>query len=96
MYAVLLFVRLFLIRDMVGMPVGMYMKKVIARIIPVTLPAFAIPYLLHSLMQPSVLRVLAVTGVGLLAVLMSVWVLGIDKEERMIVINRLKTILKCR
>ena len=98
-YAILLFVRLYLMRGMIGMPVGMYVRDVLLRIIPITMFSFMIPYVLVIFMEPSLLRLLLTLISSIIVECVAVWFIGLDKDEKIFVRNKSITIInkfKCR
>ena len=96
-YAVLLFVRLILIRNMIGMKVSVYMRRVIARIIPVTAISFLLPMAVMMVMEPGLPRLLITLVVSVLSIAAAIWTMGLEPFERdfvkdkiVLLINRLK------
>ena len=84
---------------MIGMPVGMYVRNVLLRIIPITIFSFMIPYVLVIFMEPSLLRLILTLISSIIVECVAVWFIGLDKDEKIFVRNKSITIInkfKCR
>ena len=87
-YGILLFVRLWLMKDMIGMPVSMYVKSVILRIMPVTLIAFGMTWGVTELMEPGIWRLLITSAAGVSFVASAIWLTGLERSEKEFIIEK--------
>lgn len=81
-YLVLDFVRLWIMKGLLNFPVMMFITDVFGRIIPTTVLATPIPYLIHISMEPGILRFIVVSFVCVVSAVISSLVVGVSKEER--------------
>ncbi len=81
-YAILLFVRLWLLKDMVKLPVMMYVREVLYRVIPVMTIAFAVPSLLRFTMAEGLVRLVVVCAVSVVVTAITEYYLGLRVQER--------------
>lgn len=97
-YLVILFVRLFIMTELLDFPITLFVKKVLYRIISVTLISIIIPYLCFRTMEMGWPRFFATLVVSFVSVAFSIYVLGLSQGERLklvaIVKRRLKNIRK--
>lgn len=93
-YLLLLFVRLYLMREMIKMPMMLYIKKVIYRIIPATLFILVIPYLVKLHITPSISRIFIIGGVSIIVSIISIYLMGLSNSEQNFVRNKLIAITK--
>ena len=93
-YAILIFVKLYIIKGLIDFPVEMFYKETLLRILPVTLITFMIASIPSDMMDESIMR-LFITGTISISVLAgSVYYLGLEKSERFLVHNKLLSIRK--
>jgi len=83
-------VRIIFAKKLARMPIGAYCKDVILNIIIVTAISFIIPYLLHHYLSTSLGSFLAVEFVSVLSVAITVYCIGMSKNERGTIINIVK------
>lgn len=93
-YLLLLFVRLYLMQEMIKMPMTLYIKKVIYRIIPATLFILAIPYFVTLHITPSISRIFIIGGVSIFVSIISIYLMGLSNSEQNFVKNKLIAIIK--
>lgn len=93
-YIVIIFVKLYVIKGLLGFPVQMYYQEVFVRIILVTIVAFIIPSILYLLMDSSVFRLVVISGLNVLSTLLCIFLLGLEHSERTIVINKVQLLIK--
>ena len=86
--------RIFIIHAQTGMSRMLYVKKVLLNICLVVVISSVAPTVLHSVMCPGIIRFLVVGLTCILSIGLTVFLLGINKEERVIFVNYLKN--KCR
>lgn len=85
----LLGVRLFLIRKMIGYSIRMYAKDVIWSITKVCLLALPLPIYLSISLENTFINVVTVSVASVLSVAITVYTIGLQKEEREILKNKL-------
>lgn len=88
------FVKLYVIKGLLGFPVQMYYQEVFVRIILVTIVAFIIPSILYLLMDSSVFRLVVISGLNVLSTLLCIFLFGLEHSERTIVINKVQLLIK--
>lgn len=93
-YAILLFVRLYLLHDMVGLSMMKYVREVLFKIFPVIVLAFIIPGVICYLQPPSVLRLIEVCITSGICTMMLIYAFGLDKDEKTFVISKMKFFIK--
>lgn len=86
-YFVLMFLRLYLVKDLVYMSGMEFIKAVYLRVLLVSLVAVPIPLILALLLEDSFLRLIIVTIVCVLCSGFSIYILGLDKHERIMIRN---------
>lgn len=91
--ATVLVVRMFLLDNMVGLKVRIYVKEVFLPIITTTLFAIVVPILLVLFMEPTFLRLVIMIVASLISVAISTLYIGMTNNERFSVLGSLKKIL---
>lgn len=81
-YYVLVFVRLFIAKRLLGIPVVMYIKEVVLRTLVVSLFSFALPLLVLYEMPQGFGRLCLICFVSLLSTFIFIYLLGLGKSER--------------
>lgn len=89
-YLILIFIRIFLARQIIGLDAGYFIRKIILTITAVTLAASVVPFLVHTLMEMSFLRLVVVTAVSILYTAAVIYVIGLDKNEKNFIILKSK------
>ena len=84
-YAILIFVRLWLMRGMVKLSTMMYVREVLYKVVPVMCLAFVLPVFIHSLMKPDVLRLVCVCLVSLPVTAALSYYLGMTANEKVFI-----------
>ena len=84
-YYGLIYVRLYLVHNITGIPWKPYIKEVIFRTHFVSAVSFVVPYLVMQALTPSVLRLLMTCAVSVLSSCACSFYLGMTKNERIIV-----------
>ena len=91
-----LFVRLWYLRRLYCFPIKRFMSEVIARILPITLIA-SLLYWMPISVDSMFLKVIIVTGVCCVVNLVLVITIGLNKNERSLIANKLQSIYaKCK
>jgi len=77
-----LFMRAFMLRSMVGMSVRAYFTDVILIAFSVSVISLVLPVIIYINLEENLIRLLIVTVVSLLSTGISIWFLGLSKNER--------------
>ncbi len=89
-YLVLVFLKLYIIKGLIGFPVADFYKNVFGRIVPVSILSFMLPALVYFNMDESLLRtfiVIVVSGVSTAGIIYGI---GMTKTERMKITQMVK------
>ena len=81
-YFIIIFVRLYVMKDLLHFPPILFIKKVLLPIIPVSIAAVFIPCILTCMMNASFLRFIVVFIVSVLATSASVYFIGLTSNEK--------------
>lgn len=92
-YTILLFVRLYLLKDMVKLPVMMYVREVLYKLVPVIVVGFAIPGILISTMDAGWLRLILVCLLSVLVTAASEYFIGLSNKEKDFVAEKIKLVI---
>ena len=90
-YFVLIFVRLYLVKDLINLKPSLYLKNVLLRVFEVSLVACVLPLLIVLLQPQSMLRLFETLIVSSLSVLTTIYFIGMEKNEREFVVEKIKT-----
>ena len=88
-YTILLGVRLHLLKDMVKLPVMMYVRDVLYRVIPVMGISFIFPLIIHFSMQEGWKRLVLLCVVSTIVTAVVEFQIGLTKNEREFIIDRI-------
>lgn len=89
-YLFLNFVRLYMIKDLIGLSGKDYIKKVFFRIALVTVSSIVLPFILYYKMEPSTLRFILIWIIGFIVIIISVYLIGLSKFEKEYLISWIK------
>ena len=92
-YTILLFVRLYLLEDMVKFPVMMYIREVLYKLAPVIVVGFAIPGILILTMDAGWLRLILVCLLSVLVTAASEYFIGLSNKEKDFVAEKIKLVI---
>ena len=81
-YTILLFVRLYLLREMVKLPIMMYVREVLFKVLPVMAICFAVPSLLLINIGEGVIRLVTIVALSTLVTSIAIYNLGLNGGER--------------
>lgn len=81
-YWFLNFVRLYLVNQSTKIPIKAYLVDVIIKCHIVFLVSYIMPFLIHTLLSDSFVRLICVTLFSILSTIVAVYFIGINKEER--------------
>ena len=85
-----LFLRLLLLRKMIGLSMQDFIMKVLTSVF-VSIITFSVPYFLTFQLEESFVRLLAISIVSLTTSTLSIYFLGISKEERQFLIHQIQS-----
>lgn len=88
-YTMLLFVRLYLLREIVKIPIGMFFRDVLVKVLPVMAVGFIVPAIVSFSMDAGWLRLVLVCVVSTLTVAIAEYQLGLSVGERKFVLEKL-------
>lgn len=92
-YFIVLFVRIYLVKDLIDLPWKKFLTDVYLRVFVVSIVAAILPFLICRFQPESVWRLLEVLVVSTLSVCATVYAIGLNKEERGIVLDYVKRFL---
>lgn len=92
-YTILLFVRLYLLKDMVKLPVMMYIREVLYKLAPIIVVGFAIPGILIFTMDAGWLRLILVCLLSVLVTAASEYFIGLSNKEKNFVAEKIKLVI---
>ena len=78
---------------MIKMPWTMYVKEVLLRALYVFIPAFIPPLMIYLLMPSSIVRFILLCVVSLIASCMSIYWLGLQAQEKVVIMGVVKKYL---
>lgn len=88
-----LFFELPLLQGMVGLPVRMYLKDVIYRVIPVSIISFLTPYFIYLLMNESIARFFILGTTSVIVTSISIYYLGMLPNERSYILSKVSRLI---
>lgn len=88
-----LIVRMFLLKSMVGLKVSMYIKNVFIPIITTTIIAIIPPIILYKYLDENILRLILIVTISIISTSVSVLYGGMTKNERNLVLSKIKNIV---
>ena len=88
-YTVLLGVRLYLLKDMVKLPVMMYVREVLYRVLPVMIICFIIPMMIRYSMQEGWMRLILLSLVSTIVTAVVEYSIGLTKNERKFIVGKI-------
>lgn len=92
-YTILLFVRLYLLKDMVKLPVMMYIREVLYKLAPIIVVGFSIPGILILTMDAGWLRLILVCLLSVLVTAASEYFIGLSNKEKNFVSEKIKLVI---
>lgn len=82
--------RLFLLRSMIDMPIGRYIKEVLCRVAVVALTSFAISFAVCNIMSQSFIRLFIVALTSFVVTTSLILLVGLDDTERSVILKTIK------
>lgn len=89
-YFVLIFVRIYLVKDLIRMSWQKYVKGVFGRCVLVTVFAIVIPLIITQYQESSIPRLIEILVVGELLTVLSIFYLGLETEERLFIVSQIR------
>ena len=89
-YSILNGIRLLFMRKLLGFEISVFVRKVIFPVSAVSIVSSVIPFLIHINMDQSIIRLMTITGISFLSISASIYILGLDTNERKIFQSKLK------
>ena len=93
-YFAMIFVRLYMVKDLINMSAMLYIKEVFVKIVAVATCALLIPLYFYLSQDDSIYRFLRIMFSSVITSLLCIYALGMNKGERFIIINVLKNKLR--
>lgn len=88
-YAILIFIKLYIIKGLIDFPVVMFYKETLLRILPVTVFTFVITSFVYLTLEESIGRMLLMTLLSTFTLGISIFLLGLEQSEKQIVTNKI-------
>lgn len=85
--------RLFIISPLVSLKKGMFLQKVIIKILLVTLLSIVVPYLCYLQISNEIIRFFSVCITSIASAFSIIYFIGIENEERLLIKNKLTLLL---
>ncbi len=85
--------RLFIISPLVSLKKGIFLQKVIIKILLVTLLSIVVPYLCFLQISNEIIRFISVCITSIVSAFSIIYFIGIEKEERLLIKNKLTLLL---
>lgn len=92
-YFLLVFVRLYIAKDLLNFSIWLYLYNVVFRVIIVSIVAFILPLLVICYLEPGFLRLCISCIVGLISSLLTINILGLEKAEREMICKKIAYLL---
>jgi len=89
---VCLFLRLILLKSMVGLPLFKFISQVFLRLLYTSFCAYIIPYFLLKQMDEGLIRFLVIGLTGLITSISSLFLIGLTKTDKKLIVNTVKQI----
>jgi hypothetical protein len=90
------FARMYMLRNMIDLPLLSYVKNIYLRIMGVVLLSIVLPLLVYSNMQEGIIRLLAVGMTCVVSVALTSLFIGMTRNERTFLIDKSLRVLKIR
>ncbi len=87
-----LFVRLYMLRSMIGIKPFEFLRKVYLNVIVVTVISFVVPYFVNSWFETSLINFISVTLLSVVYTLVVIYFIGCNTEERALVLRQVEKI----
>lgn len=81
-YGLLNWIRLFFLKKLLGFPISMFARKVIYPVLYVTSLTVILPLFLYVKIEPSLIRLVLLTGVSCISATINIYLFGLDEGEK--------------
>lgn len=95
-YFLLIFVRLWLLKNLIKMKPSLFINKVLLKCLPVILIAFTVPSILLLFMDNGLLRLISVFSISIPVILVAEFFIGFTQNERTFILNKLLSSVKLK
>lgn len=89
-YFVLIFVRIYLVKDLIYLKWSRFIRDVLIKCLIVTLASLFLPMLIYHVQSPSISRLIEILITGFLSTAISIYILGLEKNERFFINDYIK------
>ena len=86
--------RLYLLRDMVKLPIMLYVREVLFKLLPVAIISFAIPSLFLLVMESGGIRLIVICIVSLLVTSSTEYFVGFSNNEQKFIKDKIRLVLR--
>ena len=87
---ILFFLRLVILKELIGLPIVRFFSEVIAKIILISILAYIIPVIVHINIETGILSFFLTSFTGIIISGITIYLFGISKGERLLLINLIK------
>lgn len=94
--AMLLFIRLYVMKKMINFSVTSYCKNVLIRVLAILTLSFIVSYTISSILNEGLMRLLIVVFVNTILILLLLYIIGLTLAEKQFVKNRVALLIKRR
>lgn len=95
-YIFVMFVKLYILKGLLGFPPVMFFQEVLFRILPVSLLSFILPGMLYCVMEECLMRFLLVGVISVLSTSGCIYYWGLECSEKQMVVNKIMSIIRKR
>ena len=88
-YLAMVFIRLYMVKDLIQMSAWTYIREVFVRVLVVGMASFIFPFIITRLQDDSILRFVEVLAVSVACSVICILTLGMKKDEKKIVFGHL-------
>lgn len=89
-----LFVRVYVLKKENNFPAKYYLLKIMLPLVPVSILSIIIPIILSFYTKITLTTILLNSLIGIITTMIIIWLLGLNKTERSIILNKIQTINK--
>lgn len=86
------FLRMFLLRKLINLPISAYLKHIYLPVIIIILVSCIIPLYVHNLMSIGLIRLIVVVVISVISVGLSIYYIGLTSNERKFIYEKIKNI----
>lgn len=93
-YSILLYLRLLLVKRILGFPIVIFIKEVLVKILPCTIISFTMAEMLHSIFEPSLPRFISTVIMSITSIVVIAYFTCLGQTEKFYIKERISRILK--